>query len=66
MFTYELARRLEGTGVTATVCHPGVVATGFGADGQAAHMARHDPGGTPVHEDPGAGRGHSGLSRVLT
>ena len=39
MFTYELARRLEGTGVTATVCHPGVVATGFGADDQAAHLA---------------------------
>jgi NAD(P)-dependent dehydrogenase (short-subunit alcohol dehydrogenase family) len=24
MFTYELARRLDGTGVTATVLHPGV------------------------------------------
>jgi retinol dehydrogenase-14 len=32
MFTYELARRLAGTGVTATVLHPGVVRTGFGAD----------------------------------
>jgi hypothetical protein len=31
MFTYELARRLEGSGVTATVLHPGVVNTGFGA-----------------------------------
>ena len=30
LFTYELARRLEGTGVTATVLHPGVVRTGFG------------------------------------
>jgi retinol dehydrogenase-14 len=39
MFAYELARRLEGTGVTATVCHPGVVRTGFGAEDQAAHMA---------------------------
>ena len=39
MFTYELARRLEGTGVTATVCHPGVVRTSFGAEDQAAHMA---------------------------
>jgi retinol dehydrogenase 14 len=39
MFTYELARRLEGTGVTATVCHPGVVATSFGAEDPAAHMA---------------------------
>jgi retinol dehydrogenase-14 len=32
MFSYELARRLEGTGVTATVLHPGVVNTGFGAE----------------------------------
>jgi retinol dehydrogenase 14 len=39
MFTYELARRLEGTGVTATALHPGVVRTGFGAEDQAAHMA---------------------------
>src|SRR6266480_3217275 len=39
MFTYELARRLAGTGVTATVAHPGVVRTGFGAEDQAAHMA---------------------------
>ncbi len=32
MFTYELARRLAGTGVTATVLHPGVTSTGFGAE----------------------------------
>ena len=32
MFTYELARRLEGTGVTATALHPGVTRTGFGAE----------------------------------
>jgi retinol dehydrogenase-14 len=32
MFTYELARRLAGTGVTATALHPGVVRTGFGAE----------------------------------
>ena len=32
MFTYELARRLEGTGVTATVLHPGVTRTAFGAE----------------------------------
>jgi NAD(P)-dependent dehydrogenase (short-subunit alcohol dehydrogenase family) len=30
MFTYELSRRLEGTGVTANCLHPGVVQTGFG------------------------------------
>lgn len=29
-FTYELARRLEGTGVTANCLHPGFVATNFG------------------------------------
>ena len=32
MFTYELARRLDGTGVTATVLHPGVVRTPFAAE----------------------------------
>jgi NAD(P)-dependent dehydrogenase (short-subunit alcohol dehydrogenase family) len=35
MFTYELARRLDGSGVTATVLHPGVVRTNFGAEDQA-------------------------------
>ena len=32
MFTYELARRLEGTGVTANALHPGVTNTGFSAE----------------------------------
>lgn len=32
MFTYELARRLVGSGVTATALHPGVVSTSFGAE----------------------------------
>ncbi len=32
MFTYELARRLEGTGVTANALHPGAVATNIGAN----------------------------------
>jgi len=30
LFTYELARRLEDTGVTANALHPGFVATNFG------------------------------------
>jgi NAD(P)-dependent dehydrogenase (short-subunit alcohol dehydrogenase family) len=29
LFTYELGRRLEGSGVTANAVHPGFVATGF-------------------------------------
>jgi NAD(P)-dependent dehydrogenase (short-subunit alcohol dehydrogenase family) len=32
LFTYELARRLDGTSVTATALHPGVVSTSFGAE----------------------------------
>jgi retinol dehydrogenase-12 len=32
LFTRELARRLEGTGVTANTLHPGVVATNFGVN----------------------------------
>jgi len=30
LFTTELARRLEGTGVTANALHPGLTSTGFG------------------------------------
>jgi NAD(P)-dependent dehydrogenase (short-subunit alcohol dehydrogenase family) len=32
LFTYELARRMEGTGVAANALHPGWVATRFGGD----------------------------------
>jgi NAD(P)-dependent dehydrogenase (short-subunit alcohol dehydrogenase family) len=35
LFTLELARRLDGTGVTANTLHPGTVRTGYGADGDA-------------------------------
>ena len=30
MFTYELAKRIEGTGITANCLHPGFVSTNFG------------------------------------
>jgi NAD(P)-dependent dehydrogenase (short-subunit alcohol dehydrogenase family) len=32
LFTYELARHLEGSAVTANALHPGVVSTSFGAE----------------------------------
>jgi len=32
LFTYELARRLQGTSVTANALHPGMVSTSFGAE----------------------------------
>jgi NAD(P)-dependent dehydrogenase (short-subunit alcohol dehydrogenase family) len=33
LFTAELAKRIEGTGVTANSLHPGSVATGYARDG---------------------------------
>ncbi|MGH2381061.1 MAG: SDR family oxidoreductase [Candidatus Limnocylindria bacterium] len=39
MFTYELARRLAGTGVTATALHPGVTSTAFSAEDPARAFA---------------------------
>ncbi len=35
-FTTELARRLEGSGVTVNCLHPGTVATGYGRDGDSS------------------------------
>jgi NAD(P)-dependent dehydrogenase (short-subunit alcohol dehydrogenase family) len=32
LFTYELARRLEGTGITVNAIHPGFVATNIGTN----------------------------------
>jgi retinol dehydrogenase 14 len=32
MFAYELAKRLEGTGVTSTALHPGLTSTAFSAE----------------------------------
>ena len=38
LFTRELARRLEGTGVTANAVHPGFVASRFSRDGDTGFM----------------------------
>ena len=39
LFTYDLARRLEGRGATANAIHPGLVATNFGSGVRWIHWA---------------------------
>jgi NAD(P)-dependent dehydrogenase (short-subunit alcohol dehydrogenase family) len=55
MFTYELARRLQGTGVTANVLHPGVVRTGFGQEDSGRWMRLMLPVVRPFMKAPGRG-----------
>ncbi len=66
MFTYELARRLEVSGVTANVLHPGVVRTGFGAEDPGRLHWAPGPDRPAVHEDSGAGRDHTRVPRLVT
>lgn len=40
LFTRELARRLEGTGVTANCLHPGTIRSGFGHDDESGALMR--------------------------
>jgi NAD(P)-dependent dehydrogenase (short-subunit alcohol dehydrogenase family) len=40
LFTRELARRLDGTGVTANCLHPGTIRTGFGHDDESGLVMR--------------------------
>jgi NAD(P)-dependent dehydrogenase (short-subunit alcohol dehydrogenase family) len=55
LFTYELARRLEGTGVTATVLHPGVVRTSFGHEDSGRWMRLMLPLVRPFMKTPEQG-----------
>jgi NAD(P)-dependent dehydrogenase (short-subunit alcohol dehydrogenase family) len=55
LFSYELARRLEGTGVTATVLHPGVVRTAFGREDAGRLMRMMLPLITPFLKTPEQG-----------
>ena len=55
LFTYELARRLEGTGVTATVLHPGVVRTAFGREDTGRLLRLMLPLVTPFMKTPEQG-----------
>jgi NAD(P)-dependent dehydrogenase (short-subunit alcohol dehydrogenase family) len=52
LFTYELARRLQGCGVTANVLHPGVARTGFGQEDMAAWMRLLLPVVGPLMRSP--------------
>jgi retinol dehydrogenase-14 len=47
LFTHELARRLDGSGVTANAVHPGVVATGLLADYLGMAAGKRSFGTTP-------------------
>lgn len=55
LFTYELARRLEGTGVTANVLHPGVVRTSFGQEDSGRWMRLLVPLARPFMKSPDDG-----------
>ena len=62
LFTAELARRLEGTGVTANCYHPGLVATGFNR----GNGLLTDIGMTALNLDGAHARGrrrHAGVAR---
>lgn len=43
LFTYALARRLEGTGVTVNCVHPGVFKSNFGSEGMPGFMRALSP-----------------------
>jgi retinol dehydrogenase-14 len=55
MFTYELARRLEGSGVTATALHPGLVRTTFGQEDPSKLMNLMVLLGRPTSKSPEQG-----------
>ena len=55
VFTYELARRLQGTGVTANTLHPGLVRTSFAAEDGPAFLKVLTPIVRPVMKSPERG-----------
>ncbi|GAA4412898.1 SDR family oxidoreductase [Fodinibacter luteus] len=55
MFTYELARRLAGSGVTANALHPGVVRTNFGREDSKGWMRLMLPVVRPFMKSPERG-----------
>jgi retinol dehydrogenase-14 len=55
LFTYELARRLEGSGVTVNCLAPGVTRTNFGRDDSGPFMRLLSPLGRPFMRSPEEG-----------
>lgn len=55
LFTYELARRLDGGPVTANALHPGLVSTSFGADDPALVQRLLVPFLRPFMKSPARG-----------
>jgi NAD(P)-dependent dehydrogenase (short-subunit alcohol dehydrogenase family) len=55
LFTYELARRLQATMVTANALHPGVVRTSFGAEDPGSVQRLFTPFVRPFMKAPGRG-----------
>jgi NAD(P)-dependent dehydrogenase (short-subunit alcohol dehydrogenase family) len=55
MFTYELARRLQGSGVTTNALHPGVVRTNFGREDSKGWMRLMLPVIRPFLKSPERG-----------
>jgi retinol dehydrogenase 14 len=55
LFTYELARRLQGTSVTANVLHPSVVSTSFGGDDPSGVQRLFVPFMRPFMKTPAQG-----------
>jgi retinol dehydrogenase 14 len=55
LFTYELARRLQATSVTANALHPGVVRTAFGAEDPGGVQRRFTPFLRPFMKAPAQG-----------
>jgi NAD(P)-dependent dehydrogenase (short-subunit alcohol dehydrogenase family) len=54
LFTFELARRLGGTGGTANALHPGWVATGFGGSSLVGRLLRLAAGCFALSSEQGA------------
>src|ERR1022692_4200565 len=55
LFTYELARRLQATSVTANALHPGVVSTSFGAEDPGRAQRLFTPFMRPFMKTPAQG-----------